>query len=311
MPTASFYNIGFLRIVRIYGILKYKIGYDALGDTRMDLAEVHRLFEYDRWANRQVTEALTNSPSAPPRSVRWMAHIVGAEALWLARLKHQPARLPVWPEFSTVDLLPQLDTVIRAWREFVDDLRDSIVQSKCEYVNSKGESFTSSVEDILKHVVMHSVYHRGQIAADMRAVGLEPVYTDFIHAARQGHLGAPNTVIRHRSFPENPCYLILFKPGPNWIAGKKVFEQPLRPHVEYMQKLYEERKLLYAGPFSDDSGGLAILRASSHAEAAQILAREPATSQKIFEAEIHPWFLTFDASVGRSLLGEKKDRTQL
>jgi uncharacterized damage-inducible protein DinB len=33
------------------------------------------------------------------------------------------------------------------------------------------------------------MYHRGQIAADMRASGVEPVYTDFIHAVRQGHLG--------------------------------------------------------------------------------------------------------------------------
>jgi uncharacterized damage-inducible protein DinB len=36
---------------------------------------------------------------------------------------------------------------------------------------------------------MHSAYHRGQIAADMRAAGFEPVYTDFIHAVRQGYIG--------------------------------------------------------------------------------------------------------------------------
>jgi uncharacterized damage-inducible protein DinB len=33
---------------------------------------------------------------------------------------------------------------------------------------------------------MHSAYHRGQIAADMRAAGFAPPYTDFIHAVRQG-----------------------------------------------------------------------------------------------------------------------------
>ena len=36
------------------------------------------------------------------------------------------------------------------------------------------------------HVLMHSAYHRGQIAADMRAAGLTPAYTDFIHSVRQG-----------------------------------------------------------------------------------------------------------------------------
>ena len=272
----------------------------------MDPAEVRRLFEYDRWANRQVAEALAKSPSAPPKSVRWTAHIVGAEAIWLARLKHEPAPLPVWPEFVAADLRRQLDIVDRGWQELVDGLSETVVESKCEYVNSKGESFADSVEDILRHVVMHSAYHRGQIAADMRAGGLEPVYTDFIHAARQGYIGSAARVAARHAFPENPCYVILFKPGPNWIAGKKVFEQPLKPHAEFMQKLFDEGKLLYAGPFMDDRGGLAILRVSSHAEAAQILANEPATSQRIFEADLYPWFLTFDADKGLSLLGGKK-----
>ena len=53
------------------------------------------------------------------------------------------------------------------------------------YKNSKGEAWTSSVLDVLTHVVMHSAYHRGQIASVMRAGGGTPAYTDFIHAARQ------------------------------------------------------------------------------------------------------------------------------
>jgi uncharacterized damage-inducible protein DinB len=42
------------------------------------------------------------------------------------------------------------------------------------------------VQDVLTHVVLHSAYHRGQIASQMRAGGEQPAYTDFIHAARQG-----------------------------------------------------------------------------------------------------------------------------
>ena len=36
------------------------------------------------------------------------------------------------------------------------------------------------------HVVIHSAYHRGQIASDVRASGGVPAYTDYIHAVRQG-----------------------------------------------------------------------------------------------------------------------------
>jgi uncharacterized damage-inducible protein DinB len=56
------------------------------------------------------------------------------------------------------------------------------------YNNSRGERWTSKIEDILQHVVMHSAYHRGQIAIDMRAAGLVPAYTDFIHAVRQSNI---------------------------------------------------------------------------------------------------------------------------
>ena len=57
-----------------------------------------------------------------------------------------------------------------------------------EYRNSKGEAWSNRVEDILTHVLMHSAYHRGQIALEMRASGAQPAYTDFIHAVRQGFL---------------------------------------------------------------------------------------------------------------------------
>ncbi len=54
------------------------------------------------------------------------------------------------------------------------------------YKNSKGENWRSLEDDIVQHVIMHSAYHRGQIATDMRAAGFTPAYTDFIHALRQG-----------------------------------------------------------------------------------------------------------------------------
>jgi uncharacterized damage-inducible protein DinB len=44
------------------------------------------------------------------------------------------------------------------------------------------------VRDILMHVLMHGVYHRGQIAAAVRDRAGEPAYTDFIEAVRKGKL---------------------------------------------------------------------------------------------------------------------------
>jgi uncharacterized damage-inducible protein DinB len=52
--------------------------------------------------------------------------------------------------------------------------------------NTKSEPRSSSVQDILTHVLLHSAYHRGQIASQVRAGGETPASTDFIHAVRQG-----------------------------------------------------------------------------------------------------------------------------
>ena len=78
------------------------------------------------------------------------------------------------------------DEMAGAWSEYLSKLAPGELSKTIEYRNSKGEPWTSRVEDVLTHVIMHSAYHRGQIAMEMRASGKEPAYTDFIHAVRQG-----------------------------------------------------------------------------------------------------------------------------
>jgi uncharacterized damage-inducible protein DinB len=117
-----------------------------------------------------------------------MGHIVGAEYLWLARLRKEPAPLPVWPDLPVEECAALLDDLSERWREYLGAASDASLAQPVTYTNSKGEEWTSAADDILTHVTIHSAYHRGQIASDLRAVGYEPAYTDFIHAVRQGYL---------------------------------------------------------------------------------------------------------------------------
>ena len=146
---------------------------------------LRRQFAYDEWANREVLTAIRGS-GASGRSLQLMAHILSAERLWLGRLKQQPQSLPVWPEFNLEQCDAQATEVARLWREYLDLVTAGDVAQSVSYKNSKGEPWASTVMDILTHVVMHSAYHRGQIASHMRASGQTPAYTDFIHAVRQG-----------------------------------------------------------------------------------------------------------------------------
>jgi uncharacterized damage-inducible protein DinB len=152
-----------------------------------DLAEVRRLFRWGHWANEETLISLQRT--APRVAVRWLAHIAAAELLWAARLRDEAPPLPVWPEFDLDDTARRLAESRRVWTAHLEPLTADDLSDGVGYRNSKGEFWTSTVADILTHVSHHGAYHRGQIAAAVRAAGGEPAYTDFIHAARQGVIG--------------------------------------------------------------------------------------------------------------------------
>ncbi|MGA8764882.1 MAG: DinB family protein [Candidatus Sulfotelmatobacter sp.] len=153
----------------------------------MDLIEYfRRQFKYDHWANREIVSALRPAATPSPRSLQLLAHILSAERLWLERLTQQPQSLPVWTAFDLGQCEAHLAELSVVWPDYFDQLSPAILLETIAYKNSKGEAWTSTVQDILTHVFLHSAYHRGQIAAEMRGRGDTPAYTDFIHAVRQG-----------------------------------------------------------------------------------------------------------------------------
>jgi uncharacterized damage-inducible protein DinB len=153
----------------------------------MDMLEhLRRLFVYDEWANREVLAALQASNIPLLRSLKLLGHILSAERLWLERLQQQQQSLPVWLDLTLEQCATQATELPVLWKSYLSTLSEADLLGSIRYKNSKGENWVSRKEDVLLHVVMHSAYHRGQIATDMRAAGFTPAYTDFIHAVRKG-----------------------------------------------------------------------------------------------------------------------------
>ena len=148
------------------------------------LAHFQRQLAYDSWANQETLASLSDSP--PPKSLRFMAHIISAEWLWLGRLKQWKQAFGVWPEWTAKECEAHAGKLPPLWQEYIRGLKPASLEQTAAYTNSKGETWTSTIGDVLTHVLLHSAYHRGQIATDMRAAGLTPAYTDYIHAVRQG-----------------------------------------------------------------------------------------------------------------------------
>lgn len=144
--------------------------------------DFQRLFAYDRWANREEVAHL-RSVKAPQRALEIFAHVIGTERLWLTRIRGDKNAVVVWPKLTVDDCETQIAALETEWN---DILMNADRSRAVEYVNSKGERWMSTVDDILVHVILHGAYHRGQIAVVVRGSAQTPAYTDYIHCVRNG-----------------------------------------------------------------------------------------------------------------------------
>jgi uncharacterized damage-inducible protein DinB len=144
-----------------------------------------RLLDHLSWADRTVLENLGRLPSPPEKAMEYFVHVLAAEKLWIERIQgHGPAVIAVWPKLTLAECSALADANHKALREILETGSANGFTSEISYVSSKGGRFTSSVGNILLHLATHGSYHRGQVAAVVRAGGGEPVNTDFIHYMR-------------------------------------------------------------------------------------------------------------------------------
>jgi uncharacterized damage-inducible protein DinB len=146
--------------------------------------DFRRLLAYDDWANREALASLRRCKSPPETASGRLAHIVGAQWTWLGRVTGAEGA-KVWPDLDLDRCEEQLRIVARQWHDLLANLAEGDAARVVSYANTKGQRFESTLGEILLQVVLHGAHHRGQIAAELRALGHEPAVTDFIHAARE------------------------------------------------------------------------------------------------------------------------------
>src|SRR2546423_13526694 len=86
-------------------------------------------------------------------------------------------------------------------------------------------------------------------------------------------------------------FLIIYRPGPAWLPGKSVSEQPLKEHGRYMLGLYVKGSMKLAGPLTDNAGGAVVLEVAGESEAKAIVAANPGVKAGVCFSEMHPWEL--------------------
>jgi uncharacterized damage-inducible protein DinB len=163
--------------------------------------EMGILYEFNAWADRRSLSAATKlSPDQFVKpmgssfsSVReTLAHIFGAEWLWLERFQgRSPASLPDVTQYTDVERLGE------AWGEFeprllnfVRGLTQKDLDRVMEYKTLKFGVYSNPLWQSMQHLVNHGTYHRGQVTTLLRQHGQQPILTDLMHFYRERAVAA-------------------------------------------------------------------------------------------------------------------------
>jgi uncharacterized damage-inducible protein DinB len=167
------------------------------------VTELLELLEYHRWATNLTVKAVkvltpeqyTRDLGSSFPSVRdTLVHVFTADRAWLGRLEGQSLPRANAADFATLDsLLEVWEPVLTRWPSVVESLGDAgrldtgrlDTGRLIEYKSFAGEPFTNSLGQIVRHVVNHGTYHRGQVATMLRQLGANAVSSDLIYFYRE------------------------------------------------------------------------------------------------------------------------------
>ena len=161
------------------------------------MEELQRLFDYNRWATRRLLDAAAplsaddlrrDLKSSFPSVLDTFAHMLGAEWVWLERWN---GRSPTaFLETSALDsaraLRARWDLLWREQQGFLDGLENGDETRDVAYKTFKGEADRRALGDLMRHVVNHATYHRGQVVTMLRQLGQTPPPTDYVRWLREG-----------------------------------------------------------------------------------------------------------------------------
>jgi len=146
--------------------------------------QIATLFEYEKWANAKILDAIAQVKETDEKSLDIMAHILLVQMVWYSRIAGV-TEPPVWAK-KTLDQCKELHTVNnKILTPFIAQLTDESVKKEIDYKNTKGNKFSNTITEILTHLFNHNTYHRGQIVERLKGKIPQMPITDYIAFIRE------------------------------------------------------------------------------------------------------------------------------
>ena len=140
------------------------------------------LFIYNHMVNEKIIDCmLVNKEKLQPRTMKLISHVLLVHGSWNKRMSGMEGVSQLWNELD-VNEVSAVNKANFAGSMGIIETND--LENIFEYRNTKGAVFANSFRDVLFHIINHSSYHRGQVNADLRKAGIEPVITEYIFYKR-------------------------------------------------------------------------------------------------------------------------------
>src|SRR5260370_2361871 len=172
--------------------------------------DIQLLYEYDRWANNRVLQAVsalsaeqfTRDLGGGFRSVRdTLVHIIGGEWGWLAYWKKPSHHLAFLTDLRkrrdalfNPNAFPNVAAVQSNWAEVEKEQAEFVNRLTSESLEKMLPFRTTQIRlaNLMQHLANHSTYHRGQVALMMRQLDTQPLdpVLQRVLVERRGALGA-------------------------------------------------------------------------------------------------------------------------
>ena len=145
-----------------------------------------RLFDYDYWGNLEALASLDTVKDSTGTPQKYFGHVIGAQRVWLSRFETPDSpSVETWPKLALEQCRAAIEELHQRWTSLLDRLAPEKLAHDFVYRNTKGVEFKTPLQDVLMHLVMHSAYHRGQVASAVRQAGGKPAATDYVVYVRQ------------------------------------------------------------------------------------------------------------------------------
>jgi uncharacterized damage-inducible protein DinB len=151
------------------------------------------LFAFNRWANAKMLDACRTltpeqyaaEPAPGLKSIRWTVyHIAAVTDGWLRGLAKDPDQ-----SFATEAEVPTVDDAARILERAYQTLDSILPTLTPEFLatnmtySRRGRTAVLPPWVVLRHVINHTTYHRGQVSSKLKRFGIQQPETDLVYWA--------------------------------------------------------------------------------------------------------------------------------